>query len=806
MRRFGRLLGAALVAAPALMVVPPSAYADVLVPEPGGTTLVPTAEINANGPSVSNDGRWVVYAAQSDPDAGTGIGRRSAYRVDLLTGATVELSVVPDGARRGDTVLPRISGDGCVVVAITEIAYDLFRDDDRDLRWDVYRLVVPECGGEPNAWELVSSGPLGTARDGVFTDSAPAVSGSGAVIAYVHQSDATLYRLATISIIDTTIPIDEPGRAREVAGVPVEAPARAFRYRGFYEPSLSQNGRHLAFTADALASDRLPGWSTGAIRGGWATTQVYVWDRLAADQTTAVHLVSGASGAPSELGAHSPQLSGDGRVVAFVSGSRDLVPAILPRCDDAADCPTQVYRYDRDTDGNGVFDEPPRVQYLTIVSALSAGRVRSGLATAGDAASWAPALNVDGSSIAFVTDATNLMPSRRAGGGTATDGDVLVAEHHLGELRRVLDDPALVDVPGAHNRPTMSATGAIVVFDTMSSVALARDLGVTSPARGRTLAVARVQPQLALAELDFGSVLLAFESTELFATVQNAGPAAFEPGEVVVDNTAFRITGGSCTAGIVVAAGSSCSVRMTFNPTVQRGYQGTLTVRDRNGGEPSVSATVRGAAGDPVLITTPGGVDLATGEVGRLAGSVAVSVDNVGFAPTRVVGVTVGGKNPGDFVVAAEACTGRALNASAKCAVEVEFRPTAPGYRSALLIVTTDTGSYTTTVLGGYARYRPEFRTADAVVTAGREFGVGGNGFPPGTTVQIGFDDGSAALLEVTTSDDGTFLAVLDLPGLLRGGRRRLVATAPDGAVVTTDVLVRPAARVVVAGTPGSGT
>jgi hypothetical protein len=73
---------------------------------------------------------------------------------------------------------PRLSADGCVVVAVTEIPFDLFRDDDRDLRWDVYRLLVPECGGQVNGWELVSTADSsGVARDDVFVDSAPSLSG-----------------------------------------------------------------------------------------------------------------------------------------------------------------------------------------------------------------------------------------------------------------------------------------------------------------------------------------------------------------------------------------------------------------------------------------------------------------------------------------------------------------------------------------------------------------------------------------------------------------------------------------------------
>lgn len=776
-----------------------------IAPAAGDVAVVPTGVINATEPSVSSDGRWVVFGGTLDD------GRRSVYRADLLTGDVTELSPLPAGARAGDTVHPRLAAEGCVVVAVTQVAYDLFRDDDRDERWDVYRLLVPECGGQPNAWELVSADITGVARDDVFVDAAPAINGSGAVIAYTHQADLVLTRLSTISVVDLTSPIDDPTRVQEVRGMPIEAPNRAYRYRGAYQPVLSQNGRHLAFTSDALAGDLLPGWGPGTQRGGWATTQVYVWDRLAADQTQAVRLVSASGGAPAELGAHSPAMSEDGRVVAFASPDRELVAGVFPRC--TAVCPTQIFRFDRDTDGNGRFDEPPRRPDLALVSATGVGVGATGIPEGGNAGSWAPAVNADGSSIAFVTDATNLMPSSRAGGGTSQDGDLLVAEFHLGELRRVLDDEALVTVPGAHGHPMLNDTGSVVVFDTRAGESLAAlsaasdtDPATLPDVRGRAIAVARVAPQLSMAALDFGSVLQAFESAELFANVQNAGPAAFKPGGVGVDDPAFRVTGGTCIQGILVAAGASCSVKLTFNPTETRHYEGRLSVRGFGADAASVSTALYGAAGDPALLATPGGVDLPSGLVGTSAGRVAISIENVGFAPVVIDEVGVGGNHPDDFVVRSEACTGRALNPDATCAVEVEFAPHRPGYRSALLAVTAVTGQYTAAVLGGYARYAPTLDTSVPEIVAGEGLGVGGEGFPAGAEVQVGFDDGSAPLGVVTAGIDGGFIAIVDIPSLTRAGNRRLVATGPDGAVAGTDVLVRAAAPAVLPGTPGSGT
>lgn len=760
---------------------------------------------DAGEPSISADGRWVVFGA----DVGE---RRSVFRTDRETGTTTELSQIPDDVRSGDTIHPKLSADGCVVVATTEIAFDLFRDDDRDERWDVYRLVVPECGGQPNAWELISVDEgSGVAMDGVDLEAPASLISTGALVAFTHQAPVAPEGVTTISLVDMTVPPGEPGRVTRVAGTPAEAPNRAFQYRGARQPALSQDGRHLAFVADFTASDPLPGWADGPELGGPAASQVYVWDRFASDPRRALHLVSGRDGQASRAGGEWPTISEDGRIVAFVSRDRMLVQAALPEC--TPECPSQIYRFDRDVDGNSIFDEAPRGDPLTIVSATTP---EFGLPVAGDHSSWAPAVSFDGSQIAFVTDATNLMPSSRGGGGEPSDGDLLVAEHHLGTIRRVLDAPALAGVPGAHGRPALSKTGQVIAFDTVAGGALDGVERVTN-AGGRSIAVVEATPSLSLASLDFGTVLLGFESTELYATVRNAGPASFEPIDVSVTSR-FRVTGGTCVRGVIVAAGQSCSVKMTFLPSAPGGYSGTLTVQGNGPGAPSVSTDVRGAQGEPTLLANPGGVDLPDSVVGEIGGRVAIDISNTGFVPTSVARLAINGASPDDFRIVEESCTGRALNPDASCAVEIEFVPTGAGYRSALLVATAGAGAnpatngaYTAAVLGGYARYEPSLSVAVAEAGdvpqghPGEEVGIGGAGFPAGSTVAVGFGDGSDPFTTVTANEDGAFLAIVRLPGRLRIGDRQLVASAVDGAVATTPIMIVGPSRPNVPGVPGYG-
>ena len=180
-------------------------------------------------PSVSGDGRFVTFQAlpgNGDPAVAAADARTSTvYLTDRDGGSTVELTTVPEGLRAGNSINPVISGDGCNVVVVTEMALDVFRDDDTGDRWDVYRLRLPHCGGAGGAWELVSTTTDGSglARDDVSVIDPPAVSRSGTLIAYTHPATHLIEvdGVTAISLVDLERPINDPARSTTVAGMPI---------------------------------------------------------------------------------------------------------------------------------------------------------------------------------------------------------------------------------------------------------------------------------------------------------------------------------------------------------------------------------------------------------------------------------------------------------------------------------------------------------------------------------------------------------------------------------------------------------
>ncbi len=165
-------------------------------------------------------------------------------------------------------------------------------------------------------------------------DETPTISGSGTVVAYTRAFSATTADAGVlgVAVVDRTVPLGQQGRTQPVAGSPAAAPSTTFRYHGLHEPAVSDDGRFVAFTADADAAAPVPVWSSGDVAGGYATSQVYVWDRQGSGAAAVSRVSSPAATVANGDGGH-PAISHDGRFVAFESTATNLVAgAVLPAC------------------------------------------------------------------------------------------------------------------------------------------------------------------------------------------------------------------------------------------------------------------------------------------------------------------------------------------------------------------------------------------------------------------------------------------------------------------------------------------
>ncbi len=810
------LLGAGLVLSTSASSVSarPSVVLEQVEAAPAGAQASSVGDILGSHPSVSGDGQFVVFEGappQQAPVDGdeTPVDPRTStiYLTNRSDQSTVELSPIPAGLRAGNSVRPVIAGDGCSVVMISEMALDVFQDDDGGARWDVYRSVLPHCGGPVGNWELVSARADGSslARDDVDPGQPPAVSRSGVEIAFVHP-DERLFEapdVSTITVVDLTVPPSDPRRSRVVAGAPSDRPNTTFVHTGIDQPAMSADGRHVAYRSDAASAEGVPVWGTGAIDGGLATKQVFVWDRLDDDPFTAVKLVSALpSGDPSTAGAGEPVLSRDGRVVAYASSDQGLVPAVFAPCTDA--CPTQIFRLDRDIDGDDVFDEAGGTR-LELVS-VTPDSDSTGAPTAGDGSSSHPTMSADGQVLAFVSKASNLQLLMAPGSGEATDGDILVADNGRRGIRRItVAADGVRPTVGAHAHPDLSDSGRITVFDTLA----AADLLPQGAPIGRQVIALSSPPQLSLADADVGTTVVGLESAGWFVGLVNEGPSAFDPASVTVTDSRFTVDAenSTCVIGTLVPAGSDCKVQFTFTPTSNEPVNATLTIAEEGFEGVSVSSTLSGTGGEPALQLYPGGADIA-GEtiVGESAPEFQFDVSNISFAPTAIANIEIQGAHAGDFEVTSTNCAFRPLNPRASCAIGITFTPTTDGRRTALIEVFTPEGQSTSVIIAGDAVFAPALSTFESEVHAGEPFVLAGSDYPANTALVLTYADGQGQPIrvEVVTNENGDFFASIPVDQAERGGPREIVVQSPDGVGATIPIDVVPDIEQYV-GLPGFG-
>ncbi|MGH8990430.1 MAG: TolB family protein [Acidimicrobiia bacterium] len=371
---------------------------------------------DANGPSHSADvlvaGTSVLVAFASDATnlvPGDTNGATDAFVRNVSTDRTTRESLdAAAGEATGASTSPQLVADGGIVM-FTSTAPNLTVTPPAPGTTEVFRR--DRASG---TLERVSGPGGGGVADGTAGSSAPALSAGGLLVAFASHSPDLVpgdtNRIGDVFLHDradgTTSRVSLGGNGEQPDGTSTT-------------PSISGDGRFVAFASDA--TNLVPDDTNGA-------SDVFLRN-LSESRTTRVPVPAGPAGAACD-----PALSADGTSVAFV------VHIGTPSCD--GDAPmTEVFVY---RDGAS-----------TLVSVAPDGG-------AADGPSREPALGGNGLTVAFASDATNLV-------GDDTNGTTDVFLARLGgeggpALSRasVGSDGAQAD--GASTSPSLSADGAHVAF------------------------------------------------------------------------------------------------------------------------------------------------------------------------------------------------------------------------------------------------------------------------------------------------------------------------------------------------------
>jgi Tol biopolymer transport system component len=314
-------------------------------------------------PSISADGRFIAFSSSvSNLVAGDTNGSIDAFVYDQQTRIIERASLSASGQQANNECgLAAISGDGRFVVFATR-ATNLVTDDTNG----VMDIFVHDR--QTGATERVSLDSHGIEANGQSGLGGISISGDGRFVSFVSEA-SNLVPNDTNDMADVFVRDRQAGTTERasVNTASVQANARSM----FYPRTMSSDGRFVAFLSFAsnlVAEDSNLTWD------------VFVRDRQAG---TTERVSVGSAGEQANDGSYNMAISGDGSVIAFVSYATNLVAG--------------------DTNGAADMFVHNRLQGTTeLVSLGSAGE------PANDEPSL-PAVNGNGSVIAFMSAATNLV-------------------------------------------------------------------------------------------------------------------------------------------------------------------------------------------------------------------------------------------------------------------------------------------------------------------------------------------------------------------------------------------------------------
>ena len=367
----------------------------------------------------------------------------SALSAGVQAGVTERVSVDSEGREgiAGSGGLSRsvgssISADGRYV-AFASLASNLVEGDTNgtgdfsfvDGTWDVF--VHDRQTGATTRVSVDSAGRQGNGSSSQY--SSPSLSADGRYVAFVSEA-SNLVPGDTNHFRDVFVHDRQTGATTRVSVNSAGGQGDASSYQlGSASPSISADGRYVAFVSEA--SNLVAGDTND-------TEDVFVHDR----QTGATTRVSVNNAGWEGNGASSgSSISADGRYVAFGSVASNLVRGDTNAAGD-------IFVHDRQTGAT------------TRVSVDSAGAQAFG-GSAEDSS-----ISADGRYVAFLSDASNLVA-----GDTNEGTDIFVHDRQTGVTTGISMDGQGHSSSTRYPRPSMSANGRYVAFDSYASNLVAGD-------------------------------------------------------------------------------------------------------------------------------------------------------------------------------------------------------------------------------------------------------------------------------------------------------------------------------------------
>jgi len=257
-----------------------------------------------------------------------------------------------------------------------------------------------------------------------------------------------------------------------------------------------------------------------------------------------------------------------------------------------------------------------------------------------------------------------------------------------------------------------SATGARTASVSVGSNAAGSPATVLLQGNGSTASAPAAS--LSPATLSFPSTAVGSTATAMSTTLSNTGNATLNISGITLTgaNTAdFAITTSATACGTTLAAGSTCTISVTFTPAAAASYTASISVADDATGSPQ-TATLSGtgtAAPVPVASLSPTTLTFPATTAGSTATAMSTTLSNTGNAVLNITGITLTGANAADFAITtSDTACGTSLAAGSTCTISATFTPaTAGSFTASISVADNAANSPQTATLNGTGNAPP---------------------------------------------------------------------------------------------------
>jgi hypothetical protein len=216
--------------------------------------------------------------------------------------------------------------------------------------------------------------------------------------------------------------------------------------------------------------------------------------------------------------------------------------------------------------------------------------------------------------------------------------------------------------------------------------------------------------------LNFSSVAVGSTGAAQILTMTNTGNGTLTISSVAVTGFNMSDFAQTNTCDTSVAAGSNCTISITFSPTAMGTRTASLTATDNASGSPQ-SVTLTGTGLVPVASISPSSIVFPNQYVGTSSLPQTVTLMNTGAAPLVIASVTT---SPSDFGPLSSC--GNSLSVGSSCSIGVFFDPTVGGSRTGTLTITDNAAGspQTVSLTGTGLDFSMAATSATATVTPGQ--------------------------------------------------------------------------------------